>query len=114
MNNIGKKIVTHMGNILFCVEINGKEFYGAMTSLGHRFAFKHELVRGKYLDHREWDNALEKWNGPNGGRAQAETMTPDELALANLLAHNMAKDFTYDMTNAQKHKLRHKHVLSFQ
>ncbi len=104
----GKAIRTNKGNLLCCIEINGKEFFFAMNSLGGRFFFKHETERGKYLNVKEWVHDLATWPG-----AEIETLTGDELANAMQLAPIIAADFTAGMSPAQIAALPPDHMIEF-
>lgn len=104
----GKAIRTWKGNLLCCIEINGREFFFAMNPLGKRFFFKNETQRGKYLDVKEWVHALATWENP-----QIETLAGDDLANAVNLASQIAKDFTFDMSPAQIGALPSNHMVYF-
>jgi hypothetical protein len=104
----GKCIRTFKGNLLCCMEINGKNFFFAMDKIGMRFFFKHELERGKYLNIKEWEHALATWDN-----AKEEILVGEELAYARTLAPLIANDFTFNMSRKQIAGLPADHMKRF-
>jgi hypothetical protein len=104
----GKCIRTFKGNLLCCIDVQGREFFFAMTPQGNRFFFVHELKRGNYLTAQEWENALKTWEG-----SKIETLAGEELSNAQILAYQIASDFAFEMSPAQKGALPSHHALYF-
>ncbi len=104
----GKFIRTFKGNLLCCMEVNGREFFFAMTPSGQRFFFKNETERGKYLNVQEWVHALATWDG-----AKIETLAGEDLANASLLAKTISASFVAFMSPAQIATLPSDHMTYF-
>ena len=104
----GKCIRTFKGNLLVCLEVNGKEFYFYMTPIGLRFISGHEKKHGKYCTSKEWDWALENWDN-----AKVEELTGNNLKDAKRLATLIANNFLSFMSPTETAGLPSDHSLSF-